>query len=108
MIDQITAHGRVHVHRDGDFQLGAHAVRARNQNRFFVFFLVQLEQRAEAPDSPEHSICKSTRGEMADAIFGVVRDSDVHSSVCVFHGCARALNLEFMLQSDERGFATKL
>jgi hypothetical protein len=45
---------------------------------------------------------------MADAIFGVIRDSDVHSGVCVFHGCACALNLQLILQSDERGFATKL
>src|ERR1043165_632074 len=98
----------MYIHRNCDFQLCAHAIGAGNQNRLFVFSCVQFEQRAKTTDASKNSICKRAGGKMADTILRVIRDSNIHSSVGISHGCASAFNLQVTLQSDEGGLATKL
>ena len=54
MIDKILADGVVAVHGEGDFELGAHAVGAGDQDGLAEFFGVEGEQSAEAADFAQH------------------------------------------------------
>ena len=85
MIDEIAANGRVDAHGHGDFQLGADAIRARNENGLFPLFIVESEERAEAADSAEDTAGERTVGVMPDALLHFFGDSDVHSGIGVFH-----------------------
>src|ERR1700757_4754988 len=73
------------VHGNGDLQLGAPPIGTGDQNRFLILFHVQREERSERANAPEHAVGESACGEMADAVFGVIRDSDIDSSVGVSH-----------------------
>jgi len=44
----------VHTGGHRDFELGAHAIGARDQHRLFPFFGVHGEQRAETADAAEN------------------------------------------------------
>ena len=85
MIDEVAADGGVHAHCHGDFQLGADAIGARNENRLFPLLVVEREERAETADTAEDAAGESAVGVMPDALLHFVGDSDVHSGVGVFH-----------------------
>ncbi len=54
MIDQVLADGVVAVQGEGDFELGAHAVGAGDEDRLAEFLGVQREQAAKAADLAQH------------------------------------------------------
>ena len=85
MIDEIAADGGVHAHGHGDFQLGADAIGAGNQDGLFPFFKIESKQAAKTADATENAGREGAAGVMANPLLGVVGNGDVHSSVCVSH-----------------------
>ena len=85
VIDQVAANGRMHAHGHGHFEFCADAIGARNQHRLFPFFVVQREQRAEAPDAAKDSGSKRAAGMMPDALLGFLGDGDIDTGIGVFH-----------------------
>src|SRR5262249_14711167 len=83
VIDQIAAHGVVHVHHEGDFELGADAVHARDQNRLAELLAVDGEHTAKAADLADHAFSERAMGKILDALLGAVGAVDVHSAVGV-------------------------
>jgi hypothetical protein len=71
----------VHLHLEGDLQLGADAIHARNQYRIHIFFFVDREQAAKAPDFTENTAGECLVGEVLDALLGAIRAVDVHSGI---------------------------
>jgi hypothetical protein len=80
VVDQIGAHRVVHPHREGYFELGADAIRTRNQNRVRIFADVQAEETAEAANIPKHLLVEGFLGEILDALFGAVSLGNIHAS----------------------------
>ena len=91
MIDQVGADGVMDVHLEGDFQLRAHAVHARHQNRVHPLRLVHGEQAAEAADFAQYAAGKSLVGEILDPLFGAVGAVNVHPGVGVGDGGLRGI-----------------
>jgi hypothetical protein len=75
----------MHAHGHGDFQFCADAIRAGDEHGLFPFFAVEREERAEAADAAEDAGCEGVAGVMPDALLDVVRDSDIHPSIGIFH-----------------------
>jgi len=83
MIDQASAHRVMQVHLEGDPQLGAHTINARDQHRVLVLLLVEREHPAEAADIAEYALGISLMGEVLDPLLGAVGAFDVHTGVGV-------------------------
>ena len=91
MIDQVGADGVMDIHLEGDFQLGAHAVHARDQDRVGPLRLVHREQAAKAADFAQYAASKSLVGEILDPLFGAVGAVNVHTGVGVGDGGLRGI-----------------
>ena len=91
VIDQVGADGVVDVHLEGDFQLGAHAVHARHQNRVHPLRLVHGEQAAKAADFAQDAAGKSLVGEILDPLFGAIGAVNVHTCIGVGDGGLRGI-----------------
>ncbi len=83
VIDQVGADGVVDVHLEGDFQLGAHAVHARDQDGVHPLRLVHGKQAAEAADFAQDAAGKRLVGEILDPLFGSVGAVNIHTSIGV-------------------------
>ena len=82
----------MHAHGHGYFQLRAYAVGARDKHRVFPFFLVESVERAEAANAAQHAGRVGAAREVANSLFDVVGDRDVHSGVSVAHGGNRSFS----------------
>ena len=91
VIDQVGANGVMDVHLEGDLQLGADAVDARDQNRVDPLRLVHGEQAAEAADFAQNAAGKGLVGEILDPLFGAVGAVNVHTSIGVGDGGLRGI-----------------
>ena len=91
VIDQVGADGVMDVHLEGDFQLGAHAVHAGDQDRIHPLRLVHGEQAAEAADFAQDAAGESLVGEILDPLFGAVGAVNVHTGVGVGDGGLRGI-----------------
>ncbi len=91
VIDQVGADGVVDVHLEGDLQLGAHAVHARDQNRVHPLRLVHGEQAAEAADFAQYAAGESLVGEILDPLLGAVGAVNVHAGIGVGDGGLRGI-----------------
>src|SRR5258708_356579 len=85
VIDKVAADGGMDFHGHGDFELGADAICAGDEDGLFPFFAVEREERAETADTAENTRSESAAGMVADALLGVIRDSDIHSGIGIFH-----------------------
>ena len=85
---QIDAYRIVTIKFDGQFELGAHAVSAGNQNRLAVAF-GYLEQRAETAETAEHALAQGFFGEWLDALDEGVAGIDVDAGITVGKGGLR-------------------
>src|SRR5713226_2083427 len=85
VIDEVAADSGMDFHGDGDFELGADAIRAGDEHGLFPLFAVEREERAETADAAENARSESAAGMVADALLGVIRDGDIHSGIGIFH-----------------------
>ena len=85
VIHQVAADGVMHAHVEGDFQLGAHAIDARNQHRIQILF-VDREQPAESADFAQHSLGEGFVGQILDALLGAVATIDADTGIGVGDG----------------------
>ena len=76
MVHEILADGIVAIGREGDFQLGAHAVHAGDKHRFFHALEVGLEKTAEAADFTENLGTVGGAHEGVNTLFDFV--AEVH------------------------------
>ena len=79
MIDQILPHRVMTVHGKGDFQFGADAVRAGNEDRLAVFFCVERKQSAEPPHPAHHFTATGGSQQLGQCGFDLVTQSDIDS-----------------------------
>jgi len=73
----------VQLHLEGNFQLGADAIHARNQHRVGIFLFIDGEQAAEAADFAQNTLGKSLMGEILDALLGLIATVNIHTGVGV-------------------------
>ncbi len=76
------------VHREGELELGAHAVHTADQDRLAIFFHVQREQAAEAAHFAEHLAPVRGGEQLRQRGFHFVAQINVHAGggVCfLFH-----------------------
>ena len=85
VIDQIGAHGGVHAHGRGDFELGADAIGAGDQHGLAPALQVEGEQRAERADAAEHAARKGARGHAANPFLGLIGAGDIHAGIGIAH-----------------------
>ena len=85
MIDEVRADSGVHAHSHGDFELGPHAVRARDEHRLSPFLAVERKKRAETADTAEYAGSERAAGMVANSLLRVIRDGDIHSGIGIFH-----------------------
>jgi len=83
VIDQVGADGVVDVHLEGDFQFGAHAVYARDQDGIHPLRLVHGKQAAETANFAEDAAGKCLVGEILDPLLGAIGAVNVYASVGV-------------------------
>ncbi len=86
VVHQIRADGVMHLHLEGDFQLGANAVHARDQHRIEILRLVNSEQAAKPADFAEHAAGEGFVGEVLDPLLGAVGAVDIDAGVGVGDG----------------------
>ena len=79
----VDANGVVLVHDHGDLQLGAHAVRAGDQNRVLVAGAVQLKQAAKAAQTTNAVLVHGAGNILLHQFNGAVTGSDIHTGSCV-------------------------
>ena len=70
------------IEREGDFELGAHAVGAGHQHGLFVAF-GHLEQRAEATDTGQNALAHRLFGQRLDALDQRVACIDIDAGIFV-------------------------
>ena len=84
MVDEVAADGVVLAYRDGDFELGAHAVDTGDENGVLeAGQAVQREHSAEAADIVQDAGGESGADMFAHAQDGFIRRIDVHACVAV-------------------------
>jgi len=96
MIDEITTDGVVHARRKSDLELGADAVRGRNQHG-----LLQLRKRAvkhatEAADLGEGALVESLAREFFDPVSRTRRGIDINTRIAVGNPCCLWLIHSFL------------
>ena len=79
---------KVKLEFDGELELGADAVGARNQHGLFVTIHRYFEQRAEAAQAAEHAGALGARDRRLDAFDQGVAGIDVDAGVAVTQGSA--------------------
>ena len=79
MIDEVLADGVVAVQGEGDFQLGAHAVGAGDQDRLAEFLGVEGKQAAEAAHVAEHLAAAGGGEQAGQRGLDFVAQADVHA-----------------------------
>ena len=67
----------------GDLELGADAIRTRDEDRVLIALQVGREERAEAADAAEHAAGEGLLRERLDALLGVIAAGDVDAGVGV-------------------------
>ena len=83
VVDEIGANGVVAVHREGDFQFGADAIDARDQNRLAHPGKIRREKPAETADLAEHFRTMGLPNELVDAALQPIAQIDIHSGTGV-------------------------
>jgi len=86
MIYEVAADGGVNSHGHGDFEFGADAIGAGDEDRFLKFFVIEGEEPAESTDATEDGGREGAAGEMTNALLGVIGYGDIDSGIRVFHG----------------------
>ena len=82
---QIDAHGVVHIPFECQLQLGAHAIGAADQDRFFVIF-GYFKQSAKAANARQHALAHGFFGQGFDAFDQRITSVNVNASVFVGKG----------------------
>jgi hypothetical protein len=100
---QVDADGVVTVPVEGQLELGAHAIGAGHQHRFFVF-LGDFHQRAKAAQIAQHFRAHRPLGKRLDVFNQLVAGVDVHASVAVGEGSLGQNALTFVSPA-RRGWA---
>src|SRR6267142_675036 len=83
VIDEIRPDRIVTIHHDGDFQLGADAVRARNEHRALHSAEVAREHSPERADVGDHPRRKNIPRQVANPFLRGIRSVDVDAGVFV-------------------------
>src|SRR5262249_20907018 len=81
MIHQIGTDSVVHVHFEGELQLGADAINTRHEDRVEVFGLVHGEEPAKSADLTQHPFGKRFVGEVFNALLGAVGLIDIDACI---------------------------
>jgi len=68
VVHQVGTHGVSNVHLEGDFQLGAHAIDARNQPGFEIFLGIAGKQAAKTSDLSDHTTGAGLMGKIFDPL----------------------------------------
>ena len=79
MVDEVLADGVVAVHGEGDFELGADAVDAGDEDGLAVFFDIEGEEAAEAADLAEDFGAVGGGEELRERGFDAIAEVNVHS-----------------------------
>jgi hypothetical protein len=77
VVHEVGADGAVPIGHERDFQLGADAVGARDQDGLFPRRGVELEQPAEGTNVGQHTRCERGLCQLLDAADGFVTRIDV-------------------------------
>src|SRR5208283_5309596 len=72
-------------HGERDFQLGAHAIGARYQDRVAPALAVQLKERTEAAHRRQHATAKRFPRHGSDPAFDAVGYRDIYSCIGIAH-----------------------
>ena len=91
VIHQIGADRVMNVHLEGQFELRANAVHARNQHWIEILCLVHRKQAAEAANLAEHALGERLMRQILDALLGPVSLIYVDARVCVSDRFGRML-----------------
>jgi hypothetical protein len=75
----------VNLHIEGHFQLRAHAINTRYENRIQVRFR-NRKKAAESPDLAENALGEGLVSQVLDALLGSIRAINVYASVGVRDG----------------------
>ena len=86
VVHQVGAHGVVQAQREGDLQLGAHAVGGADQDRLLPALRVHPVQRAKAADAAQHVAVKGLLRQELDAILGALATAEINSRIGIGHG----------------------
>ena len=91
VVYQIGADRVMDVHLEGQLELRADAVHARNQHRIEILRLVHRKQPAEAANFAEHALGERLMRQILDALLGPVSLIYVDARVCVSDRFGRML-----------------
>ena len=83
VIHQVAADGVVQVHLEGEFQLGADAVDAGDEDGILEFLLVDLKQAAESANFAEYVLVERAMSQVLDALLGAIGSFYVDAGVGV-------------------------
>src|SRR5215472_6497720 len=86
VVYQVSADRVVYPHHESDFELGADAVDARNQDGFAELLLVDGEHAAEPADLADHALGERPVRQILDALLGAVSAVNIHPAVGVCDG----------------------
>ena len=85
VIHDVRADGGMHARGEGDFQFGADAVGAGDQNGIAPALAIELKERAKAADGREHAVRERAAGHGGDAPLGLIGSRDIYSCIGVAH-----------------------
>src|SRR5258708_12719699 len=86
MIDQVGADGVMHLHLEGEFELGAHAVHARNQDGIEILGFIDGEKRAKSANFAQDTLGERLMSEVLDALLGAIALLNVDAPAPVSDG----------------------
>src|SRR5215472_12620569 len=83
MVHQVGADGMMQAHFEGELELGANAIHARNQHRIAIFLLVDRKQPPEAANLAKHPAIEGFVRQVLDALFGAIGAVNVNTGIGV-------------------------
>ena len=83
MVHEILPDGVMTLHREGDLELGAHAVDAGHEHGVFVFAGLEREEPAEAAHFAEHFGARCGFQQPRKACLHLIAQREVHAGLCV-------------------------
>jgi hypothetical protein len=86
VVDEVRAYGVVDAELEGDLELGADAIAARNQDGVGKPGEIEGEEAAEASDLRQDVLVEGLAGQHLDALLGAIAFGDVDACVGVGDG----------------------
>ena len=88
VVHQVSAHGGMQAHREGNLELRSYAIHAGDKHRVQVLGLVHREEAAKPANFAEHAAGKGFVRQILNALLGAVGAVYIHTGVGVGDGRA--------------------